>query len=96
VKQRASVRAATGLRKRISAVRSFMDVADREGRWRFSASADNTRPVTPPFARSITIWRPFLQFGALLDELNQQAAQRPVFDAHECLRQSQSMGTGKK
>jgi hypothetical protein len=37
-----------------------------------------------------------LQFGAILNELKKQATQLPVFDAHECLRQRQSIGTGKK
>jgi hypothetical protein len=53
------------------------------------AVAGEGRPCLP--FGSITIWRPLLRFGALLNELNKQATQRPVFDAHECLRQIQSI-----
>jgi hypothetical protein len=47
------------------------------------------------------IWPPWhtasiLQFGAILNELNKQATQLPILDAHECLCQSQSVGTGTK
>jgi hypothetical protein len=37
-----------------------------------------------------------LQFGAILNELNKQATQLPILDAHECLCQSQSVRSGEK
>jgi hypothetical protein len=40
--------------------------------------------------------RGVLEFGAILNEMNDQPPQLHVLDAHECFRQSPSIGGGEK